>query len=356
MKTHIQPQRGMTLVELMVALAISMVIILAAVFVYMASVDSQRAQDRSTVSTETGAFAMQMMGRAIMNAGFYPAPALPIPVDVSQTGMYDTYPPIPAASRVSTDWADPASGWPPTAFQTGIYGCDGSKLDVATSLCGTETANDPDTLVINYFTSDSMGGATGSRFDCTGRDVASDPSNSERNKDAEGVTIADGKPPRLPLFGSNRYALSAGTVYVGQTEVNTKSLVCSGNGKSPHGTADSTAYQPLLAGIEDLQFTYGVYSSEQTLSPDRFYTAAQVNGLSNASINGVTMTGWQRVVSIRVCILTKTLNGKTRIADKSGSERKYVDCQEVEKNQPTGETYTRLVQVFGARNGLKQSY
>lgn len=356
MKMQPNLQRGMTLIELMVALAISMVIILAATYVYIASNNARRALDRSVVSNETGMFAMQMMGRAIQNAGFYPASSLPIPVDVSQTGMYDTYPPIPATSRVSTDWANPATGWPPTAFQTGVYGCDGAKFDVATSLCGTGVANNPDTLVINYFTSDSMGGATGSRFDCTGNDVASDPSNIERNKDEKGVAIADGKPPRLPLFGSNRYSLSDSTVYVEGSEVSTKSLVCSGNGKSPHGKADSNAYQPLLSGIEDMQFTYGVYSSSQTLSPDRFYTAAQVNELESVIINGVSMTGWQRVVSIRVCILTKTLNGRTRINDKSGSERKYVDCQDVEKNQPPGETYTRLIQVFGSRNNLKQSY
>ncbi|WP_279211280.1 PilW family protein [Delftia acidovorans] len=348
MKYQRRSQSGLTLVELLVAMAISLMIMAAAVYVYIASSDSQRVLDRNTASNETGVFAMQMLGRAIMNSGFYPAPSPPIPVDVTQTGMYDTYPPIPATKRAVTDWANPEANWPPPAFQTGIYGCDGAKLNPSSSSCGDSEDGGADTLVINYFTVDAMGGASGSRFDCTGTDVARDPSNLERNKSPSGGNVVDGNPPRLPLFGSNRYTLQASMAYAGRAEVKTKSLVCSGNGKNPHGSSDGDAYMPLLSGIEDMQFTYGVYSTTKSLSPDRFYTATEVNTLGDL--------GWPRVVAVRACILTKTLQGKTRIGDKKGSEKTYVDCQGVTKQQPPGETYTSLVQVFGVRNSLKQSY
>nr|WP_216294160.1 PilW family protein [Delftia acidovorans]MCA1068717.1 hypothetical protein [Delftia acidovorans] len=367
MKYQRRFQAGLTLVELLVAMAISLMIMAAAIYVYVASSDSQRVLDRTTASNETGAFAMQMLGRAIMNAGFYPAPAPSIPAvllkndteqqyDITQVGMYDTYPPIASTKRRTIDWANPATGWPPVAFQTGIYGCDSAKLKVSDSACDKPEDGKPDTLVINYFTSDAMGGVTGSRFDCTGTDVGKDPSNAERNKSATGGALVDGSPPWLPLFGSNRYTLQDSKAYVGRAQKDTKSLVCSGNGKSPHGSSDSDAYQSLLSGMEDVQFTYGVYSTESTLTPDNFYTATQVNALGLTPINGQQLTGWQRVVSVRACILTKTLQGNTRLGDKKGSEKTYVDCQGVTKQQPPGETYTRLVQVFGVRNGLKQSY
>lgn len=355
MSKSFKRQAGLTMVELLVAMAISLVVVLAAVYVYLSSTEAQRVQDRNSTSNETGAFAMQLLGRAIMNAGFYPATVPPIPVDAAQYGMYDTYPPIPSNPRVNTDWARPADNWPPAAFQSGVFGCDGAQLNTQTSTCGATVANTPDTLVINYFTSDAMGNGAGTRMDCTGSDVAGDSSNSERNKDSSGAVITTG-PPRLPLFASNRYTLSTVNVYVGQSAVTTKSLACSGNGSSPHGTANAAAYQPMLAGIEDMQFTYGVYSSETSLSPDRFYTATQVNALGNLSLNGLLLSGWQRVVSIRVCLLTKTLNGNTRISDASSSPRTYTDCYDTVKNQPNGETFTRFVQVFGARNNLKQSY
>nr|WP_295941074.1 PilW family protein [uncultured Acidovorax sp.] len=359
-------QRGLTIVELLVAMAISLVIVIAAAYMYLASRESQRAIDRSSGSRETGAFVMQMLGREIMNAGFYPATSLPIAPDATQQGMYDTYPPLPADPRVATDWQNPATSWPPVAFQTGIYGCDGGQLDVATSTCPATVATAADTIVINYFTSDTaeMGKSTGRRSDCTGADVApsgagGDPSNAERKKNSGGVppTAVDDKlPPQLPVFVSNRFTLSSVKISVDQNDVNTKSLACSGNGKSPHGTADATAYQPIVSGLEDLQFTYGVYTSGGTLTPSRYYTATEINALSPVTINGVSLSGWQRVTAVRVCILTRTTGGNTKISEKTGSERTYLDCSDTAKNQPVGDTITRYVEVFGLRNNLKQYY
>ncbi|AVS78599.1 pilus assembly protein PilW [Paracidovorax avenae] len=348
-------QAGLTLIELLIAMAISLLIVLAAAYLYLSATNAQRVQDRTTASNETGAFAMQMLGRSIMNAGFYPANVAPIPADITQTGMYDTYPPLPSSPRVATDWANPAANWPPVAFQTGVFGCDGAQFNTQNSTCGTSVAGAPDTLVINYFTSDSVAyGATGQRLDCTGADVGGDPSNAIRKTDAAGTAVVN-TPPQLPLFVSNRYTLNNVNLYVGQGTAATGSLACSGNGGSPHGDAGA-GYQPLLAGIEDMQFTYGLYSGTTSLSPDRFYTATEINALSNVVLNGQTFTGWQRVVSIRVCILTKTLNGNARIADKTGSEKTYQDCSGQSLAQPAGVAYSRFVEVFGVRNNLKQSY
>ena len=304
---------------------------------------------------------MQMLGREILNAGFYPATALPVPADPTQQGMYDTYPPLPAEPRASTDWQKPLDAWPPVAFQTGIYGCDGGKLDVATSTCPTTSATAADTIVINYFTSDtvSMGVTTGRRYDCTGADAGLDPSNAERKKNSGGIpptTTVNNLPPQLPIFVSNRFSLSALKVSIDQQDVSTQSLTCSGNGKSPHGKADSTAYQPIISGLEDLQFSYGIYNTDSTLMPSRYYTATEVNALPSIIINGLTLTAWQRVTAVRVCILARTVGGNTRIKDKAGAPTTYLDCSDTAKNQPTGDTITRTVEVFGMRNNLKQYY
>lgn len=370
MRKYAPHQRGLTIIELLVAMAISLVIVVAAAYMYLASRESQRAIDRSSSSRETGAFVMQLLGREIMNAGFYPATALPIAPDATQQGMYDTYPPLPAEPRVVTDWQNPLTGWPPVAFQTGIFGCDGGKFDVATSTCPAVSATAADTLVINYFTSDTrdMGVSTGRRMDCTGADVAptgtgGDPSNSERKKNTGGAppttphtAAVSNLPPQLPVFVSNRFTLSALKVSVDQQDVNTQSLACSGNGKSPHGTPDTTAYQPIMQGLEDLQFTYGVYGSDGTVTPSRYYTATEVNALSNVVINGLNLAPWQRVTAVRVCLLSRTVGGNTRIGDKSGNVSTYLDCNDVAKSQPSGDTITRYVEVFGLRNNLRQYY
>ncbi|KAB7619030.1 pilus assembly protein PilW, partial [Verminephrobacter sp. Larva24] len=91
----IRAQQGLSIIELLVAMTVSMVVVIAAAYTYLSVRESQRAIDRTSSSRETGAFVMQMLGREIMMAGFYPATAA-TPMDltageISQKGMYDTY-------------------------------------------------------------------------------------------------------------------------------------------------------------------------------------------------------------------------------------------------------------------------
>ena len=150
-------QRGLTMVELLVALAISLVLVLAATYVYLATRQSDRALERSSDAQETGVYVLQLLGREIANAGFYPATRAPIvgnasdpaDKDITQVGMIDTYPPLEHSPHRPTDWMNAAAGWPPVAFQTGIFGCDDASFDTAASVCGTTAAGTGDTIVIN---------------------------------------------------------------------------------------------------------------------------------------------------------------------------------------------------------------
>lgn len=369
-------QRGLTMVELLVALAISLVLIVAAMYVYLATSRSDRALERSSDAQETGTYVLQLLGREIANAGFYPATRMPIISnaadaaaaaleDRSKMGMIDTYPPIESSPRLPTDWMNSAAAWPPVAFKAGIFGCDDSLFDVGSSTCGASTAGGGDTLVINSFTNDSMDNSAGTRRDCTGADVISDKSSSNdiRARNTGGnpplvpATGIDNKlPPQSPLFVSNRYAMRPVKIALDRSDINTFSLACSGNGSAPHGTTNNAAYQPIVSGLAALKFRYGVFADDKSTAPARFYTATEVNALAPALINGQSLTGWQRVSAVRVCVLTQTLGGGTRLGDKAGEGRTYRDCEDVAQNQPTGSTITRYTQVFGLRNALKQTF
>ena len=369
-------QRGLTMVELLVALAISLVLVLAATYVYLATRQSDRALERSSDAQETGVYVLQLLGREIANAGFYPATRAPIvgnasdpaDKDITQVGMIDTYPPLEHSPHRPTDWMNAAAGWPPVAFQTGIFGCDDASFDTAASVCGTTAGGTGDTIVINSFTSDTTGGATGtvgSRFDCTNSNVDKDVNGgtAQRKMNTGGSpplvphTVEDPNlPPQSPLFVSNRYAMRPVKIAMDRSDIATYSLSCSGNGNARHGVTVTTAYQPIVSGLADLQFSYGVYADDKTLVPSRFYTATEVGALPAVLVNGQSLTGWQRVTAVRACVLTQTLGGGTRLADKAGAARTYRDCADTEKNQPTGSTITRYTQVFGLRNALKQTF
>lgn len=346
-------QYGLSLIELLVAMALTLVLVGGAIFIYLGTRDNQKAQERITESAETGAIAMSILGRELANAGYYPS-VMPPTSKTNTKQVLNTYPPnnwvfLPSSPLTAT----------PTAFLSGVFGCDSSKFNPPTSDCGGSTAGAADSIVINYFTSDAMGSSVGQRRDCRGADVGNDPVNAIRKLNAitnlENVNL----PPQQPLFVSNRYALNttnsaANKVEVDKQIINVKSLACNGNGV---GTQD-IIFQPLLAGLEDMQFTYGVYSTAKSLAPDRFYTATEVSTLTNVTIEGIVKKPWDRVVAVRVCLISRTVGGNPKIDDKTGALRTYTDCNEVPQPQLATDNniYKRFVQTFGLRNQLTQAY
>lgn len=336
-------QHGLSLVELLVAMALTLVIVSGAIFVYLGTRETQRAQERVTESAETGAFALQLLGREIANAGFYPS-TMPPTTAIRTKRLMDSYPPNDGIVLAAP-------------FLTGIFGCDGAKFDPTTKTCPAAVAGAADSIAINYFTTDALSKSVGQRQDCTGAEVSKDAANTTRkfNVGNPATTENTDLPPQLPLFVSNRYALNTGTTLeVDKQTVTTKSLSCNGSGT----TAPSTTYTPTLAGIEDMQITYGVYNTEKTRAPDKFYTATQVGALTTVNIEGISKTPWARVVAVRVCLISRTLGGSPKIADKTGALRTYVDCNETTITPPATDRtlYKRYVQTFGVRNQLNQAF
>jgi type IV pilus assembly protein PilW len=356
--TKISKQRGSTLIELMVAVAITMFLVAAAGYVYLGTRETQRASEKSATSSETGDYALQLVGRDIMNAGFYPATMPPIATYFPSQRRADSYPPAAGNPVKLTDWAAPA-----VVYLAPIFGCEGAKFDHKTATCGATVAGAADSIVLNYFTNESVafGNTTGQRRDCTGADVGNDPSNATRKLNT-GVGVAssvnDNLAPQAPLFASNFYGLNATQLESDGQSVNTQSLACGGNGKSWFNKNDTSAYMPLLAGIDDLQFTYGVFNTDATRAPEKFYTATEVNALTSQTIDGLAMSPWERVVAVRVCAMTSTLSGNSKIADKTGALRTYTDCNDTVITQPAADTaiHQRHIQIFALRNRLNQSF
>lgn len=345
-------QHGLSLIELLVAMALTLALVGGAMYIFLGTRETQKAQERVAESAETGALALAMLGRELANAGYYPSTMPPTSKTVTKQLM-NVYPP--------NNWkfltTAPAV---PTAYLSGVFGCDSARFnpDNAVSACPTAVAGSADSIVINYFTTDAMGSTVGHRRDCTGSDVGKDPVNAIRQLNAITQAVDVNLPPQEPLFVSNRYALniantSANQVEVDKQVINVKSLACNGN-----GSTSPTLFQPMLAGLEDMQFTYGVYSSDKTLTPDRFHTATEVAALADITINGVVKSPWSRVVAVRVCLISKTIGGSPKIADKVGALRTYKDCNENPQTQLATDNniYKKYVQIFGLRNQLTQAY
>jgi type IV pilus assembly protein PilW len=330
--------RGVSLVELMVAVAISLVLVLAATAAYLGTRDTQRTIDGANAAHESGVFALRLIGRELMNAGFWPS----------------VRPADPARANVRADYEN-ITGF--AAYATGLFGCEGGVFDIATRTCPDPVAGAPDSLVVGYFTNDAMGAGVGQRADCEGVDVGT--AGATFNAGRQGAGPA-GQPPALPLFIANHYTLVGGPAgRAGVTEAvtvegrtaNTFSLGCSGNGDG------GTGWNAIVSGLEDLQLTYGVFT-DATRTPARFHTAAEVNALGDATIDGVVMPAWARVSAVRVCVIARTFESPAALATTAAAPRTFEDCDGVAVAQAVGDRSLRktYVQVFGVRNRQTTTY
>jgi type IV pilus assembly protein PilW len=314
-----QSQRGLTLVELLVGLAIGLVISLAAAALYLASNESSRSVKAFTDINETGKLALDTIGRELQKAGFFPAQYRSPPSDNVMGSFHNPKEPANAI------------------FNYGLFGCDGGSYDPAAKACTATVAGAPDGLVINYFATPEFGAGSllGNSNDCNRKPVSGDAANA--------VLAAASQ----PMYVSNRYGLktvtfdsvvtAAGTT----TKIETKALACHGNGEE---AADAQAH---FAGIEDMTIRYGVHSGAASQSPEKLYTAAEVTALPVAG----GLQPWQRVTAVKICIVVRSLEN-ARTEEKTGSERTYRDCRGNDVKMTDRLLYKRFERVYAVRNHL----
>lgn len=319
-------QRGLTLVELLVGLAIGLIVSLAAAALYMASAETSRAGKAIGDVNETGKLALDMIGRELEKAGFYPA----------------QYPGDPAVANTLGAFFNGKAG-AKAAYNNGLFGCDNATFDVSTHACGAATAKAPDSIVINYYATPEFGPTSlmGNSNDCNRKPVSADPDNAAR-------ALA-----KLPLYVSNRFALSAakefdtGEMGTVETKVKIRSLACHGN-----GSGAGTTWEDHFPGVEDMSFRYGLSTAASGETPSRWVTASAVNAAT--AFSGVT--AWQSVTAVKVCIIVKSVD-KGRTEEKVGSERTYTDCQGDTKTMGANDRaiYKRFERIYAVRNNLHKT-
>jgi type IV pilus assembly protein PilW len=349
-------QRGLTLVELMVALAISLTLVLAASMLFLNTRFSQHASDERSQMDETGTQALEIIGRQVGNAGYYPTiseeagPANGASlknVFVNYVGV------IKLLDAAGTN----------VAITTGLYGCTTQVVKADLTGCeanGTDFgAPNSDSLTVSYFTADAMSLDVGWRADCTRADIANDSTFNDDTRvgsytktTSTGSTAvsrgasSEGLPPAAPMLGINQFLLAPYSYSddTGRT-VSTYALSCRGNGKH----MDTVA---LLPGVEQMTLRYGVAGDADGM-PQQYLDAAGVNGLTgNVVVGNQRLSTWGRVVSVRVCVLVRSLNaGAAKVT--SGASK---DCNgNTISNPDPSAAYQTYTQTFGVKNRLQQS-
>jgi type IV pilus assembly protein PilW len=327
--------RGVTLIELLISVVIGLALVSAASYVYLATQKASRTLDASAQQQETANYALDLLGRDLKNAGYYPA----------------SFPVTTAVINVRGRFENVVNSATP-AYSQAVFGCSNAVFNPVTGTCPSATTGEPDSLVINYFSDDTFPTeGRGTRRDCLRQSVetatfSATAYNTSRNGSSTATyttTVA------LPVLVSNVYSLGGATTttaYQGQS-VTTRSLRCAGNG--------SATPQPILVGLDQFVVKYGLYETNTNRAPGRFYTATEVSALAPISVDGNTYTGWARVTSVQMCVLTKTLD---RAARQTANQGSYVDCNgtTVTYGAADRSLYKRDIRLIAVRNSIPTSW
>ena len=341
-------QAGVTLVELMVTIAINLLLVLAATLLYLNTRNTQKAVDERGAIFESGQLALDLLGREIGNAAFYPAVSVEPLSTAKVPGNNVLWSHDLATTQSMTNVREP--------YQHGVFGCDGQRFDAADHVCANLDSNSgpagSDALVISYFTNDALSLDRGQRSDCAHNDVANDGVNSGRERAAGGTSAGTsagekglGVAPDAPLLVVNRYQLVPTSFTLdGGATVNTYALACNGNGNTGGG------YQQLIRGVEQFVVRYGVMD-DGSLRPNRYLTATEVSALGSQAIDGTVYAPWQRVVSVRVCLLVRSSSASSLRTGANGQAEPLMDCRgNAAYTPPSGAQVRRFEQVFTVKN------
>ena len=257
-------QRGLTLVELLVAMVIGLVIVLAAVAALTMARRGFSSVDAASQLRDNGRFAADLIQRLAVQSGYKDVDFARRTCVANSKSDPCPGPAITGANNASASASDPENSW--TARSTGTLGY-GS-----------------DVLVLRYQTSirspaESPPVTDGTMIDCAGNPSADVPTTHGDHEFSvlQIAVSSDGEP----------------------------SLMCTY--KTTTGTFQT---QPIIRGVENFQVLYGTDGVSPGLAPtiaadlvpDRYLRADQMTVAGNAA---ATEDNWRRVRSIRIGMILR---------------------------------------------------
>lgn len=285
-------QRGVTLIELMVALVIGLILVLAASAIYLYSKQNYNTSSETTQIEENGRFALNLLTQYIQSAGFV--------------------------------MIDPTSPRPQGPIENKIFGCSFGLVNGTTAsttadiACRTSTpaGSLPSESIATYSETDAYNssGATYQGYDCLG--LSSIPMG--------GVSNAI----RSYFFVANTTVQTPnGIITMGQ-------LSCLSDRTPLAAVTPTYQTQPLIPGIEQIAFRYQLPS---TSDPD----VAQVGYAASA----LTAAQWPTVLAVDVCVLAKSIQPTSNDTGTS-----YIDCYGNALTNNAGEIYRTFRTTVRMRN------
>jgi type IV pilus assembly protein PilW len=321
-RSRLHAQRGLSLIELMVAMTIGLFLMGAVVIIYVNTSTTSRSSTLESQMNEDASLALEVLQQQIRLAGFSS-------VDASGARLF-----------------------PGRA----VFGCEGtpsSTSDTAfESLACNAAGTGPDALAVRYeatvLNSQPVTNASGATVPGNCANEGIDPWDISSDGGATSATTLS--------LADNRY-------YIDNDADGTPSLFCRGRTGGGFGTAIA-----LIPNIEDMQIQYAVTALPTAGNPIPHQVAGYV-AANNAAL-GATAANWSRVAAIRICLLARsartvpTGDNPVGTANPDGTTitpglGTYVDCAGTSRTATDRfirRAYVTTIQLRNMRPGLPADY
>ena len=293
-------QKGLSLIELMVSIAIGLVVIVAVMSAYLGTADAGKMADAQSRMNEDANAALNVLSQQLRMAGTNPK----------------------RANYMNTTASNPV--FTGTAFS--VRGCDGdfgniaSPLDPAALTCAGTVSALPDSIAVTY-EADDFNTVPITTAPAAGKGKGTDCLGSSLSIVTSTVDVWNGA-ASIPTLVT--YTVANNLFYIKTTStITAPSLYCLGNGNAGD--------QPLVENVEDLQLTYGTAKVGVTSMDVVGYLLAQ-EITSNATLAALPtdVDRWAKVVTVRVCVVVRS---EKQVAPTAASAR-YTKCDGTLNNTP----------------------
>ena len=337
---RIARQRGLTLVELMVALVIGLMVIMAAMSVFSSTSQSARTVDHAGQLRDDARFAADVIQRLAVQTGFE---------DIGFVTR--TYQGTPQTYKAANGQVDPREMQAPISGLSGLNPATGSgSIEIAP---GNDAApNNSDTLILRYQAvnkGDSLSDADDSMMLCSGATLGEGHGHDADHRTQRAVSIffvSDDNPEREPTLYC-RYANKEG------------------------GTLEDAI--PLVKGVESFKVLYGVDNiapntaanadtdtEHAKLVPNRYFYADQMTvGAATPNV-AATQTNWRRVRALRIGMVLRAANSSGIAESKTwyplGEDFANADNAGSSYNVNDARLRQNYIFTINVRNCLNQGY
>ena len=347
--SHARLQAGMSLIELMIAVAIGLALLAGLSSLYVSTSKARTEFNKTSEQVENGRFALQSITRDIEMAGFYGRASQPL--TTSSYVLSDPCAAAPASMGFSTT--------PALTFPLPVYGpsLPPAPPCLATTLPNMRTG--AEVLTVSYTAGDVTAAPSGTDYYLQRSGCETDPVSMVYSKTASAFTlhnkaaVAGGACSTSTTAELRKYVLRS--YYVATCDV------CSGSSADTTPTLKMAEFvngaiqvSSLVTGIEDVHYSYGV-DLDNNGSPDCYadnpsdtsavpaacaavVTAASYAWAASASAN------WANVTAVRVNLLARNLEQTA-----SWTDTRTYDLGRAAVDGPYGDHYKRHVYGTVAR-------